>query len=190
MAAFGYAVGFLAVTLGNQELYTEHTVRPIVPLLVARTGKMLRKVARLWSAVFVGNLIGAGLFAWAAARTAIFSPELRQSMRTVAMEGTSQEWSVILGSGIVAGWLIALMVWMLPAASTSQIWVVIIATWLVGAAHLSHVIVGAVESFYLVALGDMSVGGAFGGFILPAFLGNTLGGVLLVAALNHAHVQT
>lgn len=80
------------------------------------------------------------------------------------------------------------MVWMLPAASTSQIWVVIIMTWLVGAAHLSHVVVGAVESFYLVALGDVSIGGAFGGYILPAFLGNTLGGVVLVAALNHAHV--
>ena len=190
LVALGYSVGFLVVTLASQELFTEHTVRPIVPLLVTRTGRMLRKVMTLWGAVLVGNLVGTALFAWAAARTAIFSPELRQAMRSVAMEGTAHDWLGVFATGIVAGWLIALMVWMLPAASTSQIAVVIIMTWLVGAAHVSHVVVGAVESFYLTALGDASLGWTLGSQILPALLGNTLGGVILVAALNHAHVSS
>ena len=190
VAALGYPVGFLIVTLASQELFTEHTVRPVVPLLVARTGRMLKKLMTLWAAVLIGNLLGAAVFAWAAARTAIFSPELRRAMHTVALESTSHDWMTIFATAIVAGWLIALMVWMLPAASTSQITVVIIMTWLVGAAHLAHVIVGAVESFYLTALGDMSIGGALGAYILPALLGNILGGVVLVAALNHAHVSS
>ena len=41
-----------------------------------------------------------------------------------------------------------------------------------------------------MVLGDLSVGRTFGGFILPALLGNTIGGVGLVAALNHAQVET
>jgi formate/nitrite transporter FocA (FNT family) len=190
VAALGYPLGFLVVTLANQELYTEHTVRPVVPLLVARTGVMLRKLLKLWGAVFIGNLVGAAVFAWAAARTAIFSPEIRRAIHTVALEGASHDWTSIFASGIVAGWLIALMVWMLPAASQSQVAVVVIMTWIVGAAKLSHVVIGAVETFYLTALGDLSIWSAFGGHILPAFLGNTVGGVILVAILNHAHVNT
>jgi formate-nitrite transporter family protein len=190
VAALGYSVGFLVVTLASQELFTEHTVRPIVPLLVARTGQMLGKVMKLWGAVLLGNLLGAALFAFAAARSEIFSPELRHAMRTVAMQATAHDWVAVFATAIVAGWLIALMVWMLPAANNSQITVVIIMTWLVGAAHLSHVIVGAVESFYLIALGDAGLGWALGSQIVPALLGNTLGGVILVAALNHAHVSS
>lgn len=188
--ALGYSLGFLVVTLANQELYTEHTVRPVVPVLVARTGEMFGKLLKLWTAVLLGNLVGAAVFAWAAARTAIFSPEIRRAIHTVALESASHDWVSIFATAIVAGWLIALMVWMLPAASESQFGVVVAMTWLVGAAKLSHVVIGAVESFYLTALGDMSLGSAFGEHILPAFLGNTIGGVILVAALNHAHVNT
>ncbi len=46
----------------------------------------------------------------------------------------------------------------------------------------------AVEVLYLVASGRIGVGAFAGGFLLPAFLGNSLGGVALVAALNHAQV--
>jgi formate/nitrite transporter FocA (FNT family) len=190
VAALGYSLGFLVVTLASQELYTEHTVRPIVPFLVTRTREMLGKVLKLWAAVFVGNLVGAAIFGWAAARTAIFTPEIRRAIRTVALEGASHDWVAVFATAIVAGWLIALMVWMLPAASSSQVTIVVIMTWLVGAASLSHVVIGAVETFYLTALGDMSIWTAFGWHIIPAFLGNTLGGVVLVAILNHAHVNS
>jgi formate/nitrite transporter FocA (FNT family) len=189
VTAFGYSIGFLAVTLGSQQLYTENTLRPVVPYMATPTRRMLRKIIVLWGVVLAANLVGAFVFGWAAARTAIFSPELRQAMRTVALDGVSHDWTTVFASGIVAGWVIALMVWMLPAASSSQIALVVIMTWIIGAAELSHVIVGAVEAFYLTALGDMGIGAALGGYILPAFLGNTLGGVTLVAALNHAQVE-
>jgi formate-nitrite transporter family protein len=189
IASLGYSTGFLAVILGSQQLYTENTLTPIVPLMSERTGTMLRKVLVLWGVVLVANLVGTVIFAWAAARTAALPPEVRQSMRTVALEATRHDWVTVFARGIVAGWIIALMVWMLPAASSSQVTVIIVMTWLVGAAELSHVIVTSVEAFYLVALGDMGVGRALGGQVLPALIGNTLGGVILVAALNHAQVE-
>lgn len=189
VAALGYPIGFLAVTLGSQQLYTENTLRPIVPYMASPSRRMLRKIFVLWGMVLAANLVGALLFAWAAARTAILSPEVRHAMRTVALENMSHDWATVFATAIVAGWIIALMVWMLPAASQSQVIVVIVMTWLIGAAGLSHVIVGAVEAFYLTALGDISIVAALGGYILPALLGNTLGGVALVAALNHAQVE-
>jgi formate-nitrite transporter family protein len=189
VVALGYAIGFLAITLGSQQLYTENTITPIVPLMAERTGEMLRKVLTLWAIVLITNLAGTFLFALAAARTAIFSPEVRHAMRTLALEAMSHDATTVFASAIVAGWIIALMIWMLPAASHSQVVVVVVMTWLVGAAKLSHVIVGSVDAFYLTVLGDMSVGRAFAGYIVPALLGNTLGGLMLVAGINHAQVK-
>ena len=82
------------------------------------------------------------------------------------------------------------MVWMLPAAQTAHVLVIVIVTWLIGAAHLAHVIAGAAEAFYLAAVGEQAWAEAWGGFILPALLGNVLGGVTLVAALNHAQATS
>jgi hypothetical protein len=45
---------------------------------------------------------------------------------------------------------------------------------------------GSVDAFYLLALSERSPGRAFAEHILPAFLGDTIGGVGFVAALNHA----
>jgi formate/nitrite transporter FocA (FNT family) len=92
----------------------------------------------------------------------------------------------MLVRGVFAGWLIALMVWLLPFAETSRIWVIIALTYVVGLAQLSHVIAGSVDTLYLVARGEMTLGGYAGRFLAPALLGNILGGVALVAAVAHA----
>ena len=189
VSSLGYAVGFLAITLGSQQLYTENTLTPIVPLLEERTGSLLRKVLVLGVAVLVGNLVGTAVFAWAAAKTAIFTPDLQEAMRAVALQATDRDAMTVFATGIVAGFIIALMRWMLPGAGSSKFAVVVIMAWLIGAAKLSHVIVSSVEAFYLVSLGDLALGSAAGRIILPALVGNTLGGILLVAIVNHAQVR-
>ena len=67
-------------------------------------------------------------------------------------------------------------------------WVIIILTYVVGICHFSHVIVGSIEVFALAAQDGTSWRQALGDFTAPALLGNILGGVLLVAGLNHAQV--
>lgn len=74
----GYALGFLVVVLGRQQLFTENTLTAIIPLLAARTsrardlGRRARNVARLWAVVLAANLLGALLFAIVVARTGVF----------------------------------------------------------------------------------------------------------------------
>jgi formate/nitrite transporter FocA (FNT family) len=51
-----------------------------------------------------------------------------------------------------------------------------------------HSIVGSVEAAYVALLGDISWAHALGGFILPAVLGNIVGGFVFVALLNHGQV--
>lgn len=186
VANLGYSVGFLIVILGSQQLFTENTLTAVAPLLSRRTMETLRKVAHLWAVVLVANLVGALAFAYVAARTELFSPELRHSFTELAREATRPEFGLVLLRGIFAGWLIALMVWLLPGTRTGHVWVIILLTWLVGAAHLSHVIAGSVEAFYLLCLGEAGVGETLGGFVVPALIGNVIGGTVLVALLNHA----
>lgn len=190
VAAFGYSIGFLIVILGSQQLFTENTLRVIVPLLSRRDGTTLRNAARLWAVVLAANLAGALIFAWIIARTEMFDAETRHAFTELARKAMEPDFGLTLLRAIFAGWLIALMVWMVPAARTAHLWVIVIVTWLVGAAHLAHVIAGAVEAFYLSALGEQSWGESLGGFVLPALIGNVIGGTGLVAALNHAQAVT
>src|SRR4051812_34111347 len=44
VAKFGYSIGFLIVILGRQQLFTENTLTPILPLLVERSSRALRNV--------------------------------------------------------------------------------------------------------------------------------------------------
>jgi formate/nitrite transporter FocA (FNT family) len=90
--------------------------------------------------------------------------------------------------GIAAGWLIALMVWLLPAAEQSRLFVIVIVTYVVGLASFSHVIAGSVEVMYLVARGELSWWQYFGSYLAPVFIGNVVGGVSLVALLNYGQV--
>jgi len=85
-------------------------------------------------------------------------------------------------------WLIALMVWLLPAAETARVAIIIVITYLVGLAGFNHIIAGSTTLFYLVANGSTSVGTYLVQFFLPTLLGNIIGGFSLVAALGHAQV--
>ena len=80
------------------------------------------------------------------------------------------------------------MVWMVPGSKGGQFAVIVVTTYLVGVAGLAHIIAGSTEAAYLVARGMATWGDYAGRFVLPTLVGNTLGGVTLVAALNHAQV--
>jgi formate/nitrite transporter FocA (FNT family) len=94
----------------------------------------------------------------------------------------------VLWRGVFAGWLIALMVWLLPFAEMARVWVIIIVTYVVGLGQFSHIVAGAVEVFALASAGEKSWLDVFGHFIIPTLIGNIIGGVTLVAAINHAQI--
>jgi formate-nitrite transporter family protein len=185
VSKLGYTVGFLIVILGRQQLFTENTLTVMLPLLRVWRGGMVRSVLRLWSVVFVTNVIGAALFAVAIMHLPVVEPTVRDAMIAAGHEALSPGALSIGVRGIFAGWLIALMVWLMPGADTSRVSVIVITTYLVGIAGFSHVVAGSVEVFALAAGGRAGWLSAFVYYTLPALLGNTVGGVALVAALGH-----
>lgn len=189
VSSLGYSVGFLIVVLGRQQLFTENTLTPILPLLQKKHGATVANVLRLWGVVLAANLLGALAIALVAAHTNAFDPQVQAAFAEIGHKAMEHGFLTIALRGVFAGWLIALMVWLLPFAETARVWVIVILTYVVGLGHFSHVIVGAVETFTLAALGQTTWLAALGGFVLPALLGNIFGGVTLVATLNHAQVM-
>ena len=138
--------------------------------------------------MLITNLLGTVVFAWVLARTTLFDPEVHVACLGVASETMRGDFATTFVRAIFAGWLIALMVWMLPGSKGGHVAVIVVMTYLVGVAGLEHIVAGSTEAAYLVARGTATWADYFGRFVVPALLGNTLGGVALVGALNHAQV--
>jgi formate/nitrite transporter FocA (FNT family) len=188
VAKLGYSLGFLFVVLGRQQLFTENTLLVILPFLARPGLGSLRRVARVWALVLAGNLAGALAFAASLRSGAVVSPELHRAFSEIGHQALAPGPAGVLVRAVYGGWLIALMVWLLPVARSARFFVIVAVTWLVGAGEFSHSIAGSVEVLFLAVTGQIGLGTFLGGFLVPALVGNSVGGVALVAALNHAQV--
>jgi formate-nitrite transporter family protein len=190
LAKFGYCIGFLVVVLGRQQLFTENTLTVILPLLRQKDLRTFGNVVRLWAIVLAANLVGALIVAWVMGNTSVVEPNVRQAMKELGLISMNHDFSTLLLRGIFAGWLIALMVWLLPFAETARVGVIIIITYIVGIGEFSHSVAGSVDAFYLVTTGVKTFAQYFA-YIGPILLGNIIGGSSIVAAIAHAeHISS
>jgi formate/nitrite transporter FocA (FNT family) len=188
VSKLGYSFGFVLVVLGRQQLFTENTLTPILPLLEHKDPATLWHVLRLWTVVLATNLAGATAIAWVLGNTGVFHPEVKHAFSQIGHESLANGFGLALLRGIFAGWLIAFMVWLLPFAESARLAVIVGLTWLVGVGGFTHVIAGSIEVLFLATTGAAAWQECAFGYILPTLIGNILGGVSLVAALNHAQV--
>jgi formate/nitrite transporter FocA (FNT family) len=189
--ALGYPLGFLFVVHGRHQLFTENTLEPVIPLLEKRDRETFGQLLRLWGIVLPMNLIGALVFALVVGHTEVMEPNVQASMLELARHATSGGALLVFYKGIWAGWLVALMAWLIGATrdTTAQIVLVWLATAPIAGFGFKHSIAGAVEAFYRAGMGDASWGAMIGQFEIPAILGNIVGGVVLVALVNHGQVS-
>ena len=148
----------------------------------------LGQVLRLWAVVLAANLTGALVIAWVLGNTGAFRPEVRQAFTEIGRESMNVTFSLAVLRGIFAGWLIAFMVWLMPLADSSRVTVIVGLTWLVAVCGLTPILAGSVEVLLLATTGEAGWLQAAGGYMLPTLMGNIIGGVSLVAALNHGQV--
>lgn len=187
VAGLGYTTGFIFVTMGRQQLFTETTLTAMLPVLHRTHG--LSDVARYWLLVFAANIVGTLVFAAAATIPHLFPADVTQAFSDLGVKAAEPGFVGVLVKGVFAGWLIALMVWLLPAAAASRFFVIIAVTWLIGVAGFSHVIAGSVETAFAAMRGAIGWSDYLLQFLVPAVIGNSIGGVVFVALLNHAQVK-
>jgi formate/nitrite transporter FocA (FNT family) len=188
LMAMMYSFGFIVVILGRSELFTEQTTLAILPLLTGKT--TFAKVGRLWIVVLVGNVIGAAVCAawivWVAIAMKVAEPAAFDAISTQIIGHPG--W-VILLSGVMAGWLMGLVSWLVAAArdTTSQIIIIWIVTAAIGLSHSHHAVLGTVEVLGGIFAGGKTTLGQFANFLLFTTIGNALGGVFFVAVLKNGH---
>jgi formate/nitrite transporter FocA (FNT family) len=188
--AAAYPLGFIFVIMARNELFTENTLVPVVPLLEHRDRERFVKLLRIWGILLIANLVGAAIFGWALAATPMVERALRPALDQLAVEATSGGFGHALYGGVFAGWLMALLTWLLGSTRSTgaQILLIWLCTFPISALGYPHSIAGSVDAFYLAATGQASFGAMLREFVLPSVLGNAIGGVLLVALLNYGQV--
>jgi formate-nitrite transporter family protein len=185
-----YPIGFVLVIFARNELFTENTLEPVIPLLHRRDGETLAKMLRIWGLLLLGNLVGCAVFALVVARTGMVEPSLHRGLEEIAREATTSGFGPTFYRAIFAGWLLAMLTWVLASTQSSgaQLALIWVCTALIAALEFKHSIVGSVEALYRVFVGTAGLGEMAWGFILPAVLGNAVGGVTIVALLNYGQV--
>lgn len=188
ISRFGYCMGFLVVILGRQQLFTENTLTVVLPLLVRKDLKTLLRMLRLWVIVLTCNLLGTFLFALCIGKIHIFDGPTQQALTEIGLSHLGASFGIVLVKAVFAGWLIALMVWLLPAAESAKVSIIILLTYLIGIGGFNHVIAGSTTMFFLWVTNYISFKVYLVQFLFPTLLGNMIGGMSLVAALGHAQV--
>jgi formate-nitrite transporter family protein len=189
VTSFGYSFGFLIVILGRQQLFTENTLTVVLPLLHRCNLATFRLVLRLWAIVFASNILGTLALALVLAHTEMLGTAAHEAFAEIGIEAQSHDpWTTFLRA-VLAGWLIALLVWMTPSVGHARILVIVAMTYLIALGQLAHVIAGSVEVAYVAATGEIGWGQYVAGFLLPTLAGNMAGGVGLTALVNHAQVH-
>lgn len=188
LTSLGYTIGFLIVVLGRQQLFTENTLTPVLPLLRAPSWHRFALVLRLWGIVLASNIAATWAFSAVLAHTSVFEPEIRAALAEFSASTMASPFGTMFLKAVFAGWLIALMVWLMPASGDSKPFVIIVVTYVVAMGHFAHIIAGSVEASFLVHVGAATLRDYAFTFFLPTLLGNMLGGIALVACFNFGQV--
>ncbi len=186
----GYSFGFLMAILARQQLLTENTMTAVLPVMTDPSLRKFGSLLRLWSVVLMGNLVGVALFAYFTLHLQQFDAGTQEILRDIGRELMRNSPWQMFTKGILAGWLIATLVWLLPSAEHSKVIVIILITYVMAIGGFTHIIVGSVETLYLVFAGDLRAADYALRFALPTLAGNIVGGSLMFALISHAQVRS
>ncbi|GAB3690358.1 hypothetical protein GCM10028857_26660 [Salinarchaeum chitinilyticum] len=185
LASILYPLGFLYIIIGGYQLYTENTLPPVA--LVLERLASIPALLRHWLIVFGGNFAGGVLGALILAYTGVFEPAAAAEAIYISEKGIETGWWDLFVKGAFAGLIVAGVVWVdFSATDTiSRVVMVYLAFLAIPLGNLFHSVVSVTETVYLVAEGELALVPGLTEFVLPVFLGNTIGGVVLVTIVNY-----
>lgn len=180
-----YPVGFFIIVIGRYQLFTENTLTPVVLVLTKLAS--LANLLRLWGVVLLANMIGAVAVAALLSYAHVLDPKAIEIALKIGEHAVETPWLTLFSKALIAGWIVASMVWLVHAAmdTISKILIVWFLMYFVGVASFFHVVTSSVEVFFLAFEGDGPFWSLWPNFILPIIVGNTVGGILFVAIVNY-----
>jgi len=188
IAQIFYPMGFIAVILGRAQLFTENTLYPVALMLAER--RHLWTTLRLWAIVLPSNVLGAFLFALLAVRTGGLRPEYVNAMVVFGKEASNVNDSHVFWSAVIAGWIIALVAWLVSGSHsiTGSVMLIWLLAFIVGLDRIAHCVASSGEIFAAVLQHQVATSRYFE-WLLFAVLGNITGGVMIVTLLEYGQVK-
>jgi formate/nitrite transporter FocA (FNT family) len=187
VAKMFYPLGFIAVILGRSQLFTENTLYPVALVLAEKSH--FWKTMRLWAVVLPANVVGALAFASLASLTDALSPAVVQSLGQLGLEAVHHPASTIFWSGVMGGWIIATVAWLVSGSHsiTGSVMIIWMLAFVVGLGNFAHCIAASGEVFAAILTGR-APWIAYPMWFLPAVAGNICGGVGMVTLLEYGQV--
>jgi formate/nitrite transporter FocA (FNT family) len=189
IAKLGYAVGFLIVILGHQQLFTENVLTAVLPVMARKKAHWLFKMLRLWGIVLAANIVGCLIFAMALAYLPVVPANMAPALSDIVTRMMSNTPWEMFAKGIGAGWLIAAVVWILSSTEHVEFIVIALLTYLIALFGFTHVVAGSVEALYGLVSDVIGPEAAVFRFFLPTLAGNVFGGTVLFSVLSYAQVR-
>lgn len=186
---FGYAVGFIVVILGRQQLFTENVLTAVLPVITRRKLSWLLRMLRLWGIVLAANVVGCFVFACAFVFLPIAGGHVSEELVKIVQMLMSNTPSEMFAKGIGAGWLIAAVVWIIASTVGVEFFVIGLLTYLIALFGFTHIIAGTAEALYGWLTGLVSFQNVLLRFFLPTLAGNVFGGTILFSVLSYAQVR-
>nr|WP_181350428.1 formate/nitrite transporter family protein [Thalassobacillus sp. CUG 92003] len=191
LSGIGFAAGYAMVFISGAVLFTEINV--LLPTYLFNiTGLMQRNILKFWLSAYIGNIIGAlfvGLLIQSSSSlTELFYSELSIYLehKMKFMEHGVKGWFEVLVSGILANWLIGMAAFLTTAArditgkilgTTLPVVLFVAGNFQHSAANMGYFSIGVLSetqySWYEYILFNL----------IPASIGNLIGGALLVSLL-------
>lgn len=184
-----FSSGFFFVVLSEAVLFTEANV--VLPATLLGSASSAGRVARFWVLGLTGNLLGALLVGGLVTASQTYPPEVTALLSDAIdskmhhhAEGTPWAWLQLVLSGMLANWLVGMAAFFAFMGRTiiGKYIPVALAVTLFVAAGFQHS--PANMGFFSLSIqsgGGPGWGAAIWWNLVPAGLGNMLGGTLLVA---------
>lgn len=190
VTSLGYTVGFLIVILARMQLFTENTITPILQLFLSPTRQNLWLTGRLWAIVLAANLAGCSIAAAFVVFADLVPPKQFDGILEVSRHYAAASALEHFRWGILAGFIIASLVWILPRMQgAGEVMMIVILTYVISLGGFSHVVAGSTELFVLVMVGELGLTQALASGVVPALIGNIIGGTGIFATLTFAQVR-
>ncbi|MCM1021008.1 MAG: formate/nitrite transporter family protein [Muribaculum sp.] len=187
LSGAAFPVGLILVVVLGAELFTGNNALLMPHWL--RGGCSWRSVLANWALVWIGNFVGAILFilmlVWG---VGLMSPEpYHTAIINIAQAKVAMPWLIVFLKGIGANWCVCLAIWLAMSAKSSGAkmfgcWLPVMAFVALGYEH-------SIANMFFIPCGmlegaDVTIVQMVVNNLIPATLGNIVGGALLVGCVH------
>jgi len=182
LGSLTFGIGFVFLTVGRSELFTENFLIPVAAALKGHCTK--RSVARLWVITFALNIAGIALFVLLASIPGVLQPVALEAAGELADTLAERDLAAAAASAVIAGAAITVFTWLAEAAESdlTRAFIALLVGFVLLAPSMNHSVIGFGEILFGLVSDTTSADWID---LLRntaiAIAGNVAGGVILVA---------